>query len=150
VNLATHERRVFEFRSELSIFPLELNKQIIKLGVKLCRDLKYPEQWRWLAFNKVHVFLHLINAVRNNSAQLIWKSQLISKATENQRYVLSINNTSSKQESPTISINLKGKILAQISSPKAHFLRLKIDLDLVSDWYLKQSRSDLITFRYTK
>lgn len=144
VNLATHERGVFSFGSELQPFSLKLKAQIVNVGVQLCRDLKYPEQWRYLAMNKAQIFLHLINAKKNSSVQSIWKSQLISRATENQRFVISVNTAAISQECPTIVINPKGKILKEIISHDTQYFRLKIDLDSVSDWYIKQSRNDLI------
>ena len=150
VNLATHERGVFRFGSQLEPVPLLFNNQRIKIGVQLCRDLKYPEQWRWLAQNGVKIFLHLNNAKGNSSSQSIWKSQLISRATENQRYVISVNTASSQQKCPTIIINPNGEIIHEINSSKTQHFRTEINLDLVSDWYIKQSRNDLIKILYNE
>ena len=150
VNLATHERGFFTFGSELQPFPLEFKDQIVNIGVQLCRDLKYPEQWRWLAINKAHIFLHMNNAKEDSSVQNVWKSQLISRATENQRFVVSINTAASQQQCPSLIINPKGEILYEVVSHKTQYFRLKIDLDLTSDWYIKQSRTDLLDIKYNK
>ncbi|MFX1420122.1 MAG: carbon-nitrogen hydrolase family protein [Promethearchaeota archaeon] len=150
VNLATHERNVFAFGTELKIFPLDFNDEKINIGVQICRDLKYPEQWRWLAINKAQIFLHLNNAKTNSSVQSVWKSQLISRASENQRFIISVNTADRNQESPTIVINPKGEILKEIISHETQYFRLEIDLGLVSDWYIKQSRTDLIDIKYHK
>ena len=148
VNLATHERGVFAYGSELQPFPLQFDYQKVNVGIQLCRDLKYPEQWKWLALRKTHIFLHLINAKGDALEQPIWKSQLISRATENQRFVISVNTAAEHQKSPTIVINPKGEILHEVISDKTKFFRVEIDLDLVSNWYLEQSRTDLIDIRY--
>ncbi|MFW9829481.1 MAG: carbon-nitrogen hydrolase family protein [Candidatus Thorarchaeota archaeon] len=150
VNLAIHERGTFTFGSELNMFPLEFNGQIVNVGVQMCRDLKYPEQWRWLAMKKAQIFLHLNNAIKSSSGQSVWKSQLVSRATENQRFVISVNAASITQECPTIAINPQGEILNEICSSETQYFRLKIDLDLISDWYIKQSRCDLIKIKYIK
>lgn len=150
VNLATHERGVFTFGSELQTFPLEFNNQIVNVGVQLCRDLKYPEQWRWLAVNNAAIFLHMSNAKADSSVQSVWKSQLVSRATENQRFVISINTAASKQECPTIVIDPKGKILHEVISHETQYFRITLDLDLISNWYINQSRTDLINISYSK
>jgi len=150
VNLATHERNTFTFGSKLVTFPLQFNNQIVNIGIQLCRDLKYPEQWRWLAMNNAQVFLHLNNAEGDSSEQPIWKSQLISRATENQRFVISVNTASKQQKCPTIVINPKGQILKEVISDITQFFRLSLDLGLVSDWYIKQSRTDLININLDK
>lgn len=150
VNLATHERGIFTFGAELKPFPLDFKGHIVNVGIQFCRDLKYPEQWRWLALNNAQIFLHMNNAEGDSSVQSIWKSQLISRATENQRYVVSINTAALNQKSPTIVINPNGKILKEIISDKTHYFRLKIDISSVSNWYINQSRSDLLEIKYIK
>ncbi len=150
VNLATHERGTFTFGSELKIFPLEFNGKIVNIGIQLCRDLKYPEQWRWLALNKAQVFLHMNNAKGNPKMQSIWKSQLISRATENQRFVISINTAAIEQDCPSIIINPKGEILKEIISSETQYLQINLDMDIISDWYINQSRTDLIKIKYIK
>jgi len=150
VNLATHERGVFTIGSALETFPLNINNHMVNIGVQLCRDLKYPEQWRWLAINGTQIFLHLTNAKGDSSAQAVWKSQLVSRASENQRFVISINTAASYQESPTMVISPKGEILYEIVSNKTEYFRLILDLNLISDWYIKQSRNDLIEITYKR
>jgi predicted amidohydrolase len=150
VNLATHERGVFTFGSKLLPFKLKFTEKLVNIGVQLCRDLKYPEQWRWLAQNNVQVFVHMNYAKGNDSAQTVWKSQLISRATENQKFVISVNAAAPHQDCPTIIINPKGEILKEIISDETRYFRVKINLDLVSDWYIKQSRTDLIEVKNIK
>ncbi|MFX0039085.1 MAG: carbon-nitrogen hydrolase family protein [Promethearchaeota archaeon] len=148
VNLATHERGVFTFGSELQTFPLKLNKDFVNVGIQLCRDLKYPEQWRWLALNKAHIFIHMNNGKKDSSVQSVWKSQLISRATENQRFVVSVNTAATHQECPTIVINPEGEILKEVISSQTEYFRLKLNLDLISDWYLNQARNDILKIEY--
>ena len=94
------------------------------------------------------MFLHLNNAEGDSLLQSIWKSQLISRATENQRFVISVNTASEKQKCPTIVINPEGQILKEIISDKTQYFRLNLDLNLISDWYIKQSRTDLLDIKY--
>ena len=148
VNLATHERGIFTHGSKLRVFNQNINNEELTIGVQLCRELKYSEQWRWLAINGAKLFLHLNNSIGNPRDKSIWRSQLISRATENQRYVISVNCASNEQTSPTIIIDPRGEVLEEISSGQDQFIRTKIDLDLVSDYYINQSRVDLLELQY--
>ncbi len=49
VNLATHERGIFCAGSELPIFDLATPAGTVKVGVQMCRELRFPEQWQLLA-----------------------------------------------------------------------------------------------------
>jgi predicted amidohydrolase len=146
INLATHERGIFSTGSNLPIFELITPEGKIKVGIQICRELRFPEQWGWLARCGAQIILHLNNAVGIDTVQPIWKSHLISRAAETQRFVLSSNNAAPKQISPTIAIAPSGQVLGEIVSAQLDMLRVELDLSQVSDFYLNQSRSDVIAF----
>jgi len=145
INLANHERGAISPGSDLPVFDLEMPEGILKVGVQICREIRYPEQWGWLARQGAQVILHLNNAVGDTRYQLVWRSHLISHAASNQRYVISVNNAAPEQNSPTIAIAPQGWVLDEIVSEEAAFRRVTIDLSKVSNWYLNQSRGDVVT-----
>ena len=145
INLATHERGIFSAGNDLPVFELNTPEGIIKVGIQICRELRFPEQWGWLARRGAQIILHLNNAIGIDTVQPIWKSHLVSRAAELQRFVLSSNNAAPKQISPTIAIAPSGQVMGEIVSPNLELLRVELDLSKVSDLYLDQSRSDVVS-----
>ncbi|MEW5869265.1 MAG: carbon-nitrogen hydrolase family protein [Chloroflexota bacterium] len=143
-NLATHERGVFTPGDELPVYRLSTPAGEFCLGVQLCRELKFPEQWGWLARQGAQVILHLNNATGSSHEQPVWRSHLVSRAAENQRYVLSANCAADQQKSPTLAVAPSGQVLCEIVSPGLEIARQELDLSQVSNWYLDQSRQDLV------
>lgn len=145
VNLANHERGTFTAGSDLPLFQLATPGGPITVGVQLCRELRYPEQWGWLARRGAQIILHLDNAVGHAWNLPIWRSHLISRAAETQRFVLSANNAAPEQNSPTIAVAPGGRVLGEIVSDRLEVMHINLDLSLVSNWYLDQCRTDLVT-----
>jgi predicted amidohydrolase len=144
INLANHERGVFSAGNRLPLFEWKSAAGNVLIGIQICRELRYPEQWGWLARGGAQMILHLNNAIGDASYQPIWKSHLVSRAAETQRFVLSANNAAAEQVSPTIAIGPDGRILAEVVSPRLEVLRVELDLSKVSNLYLSQSRTDVI------
>jgi predicted amidohydrolase len=143
VNLATHERGFLWAGSELPVFNLATPAGTVKVGVQMCRELRFPEQWRLLAHRGAQLILHMDNATGDDHYQSVWRSHLISRAAETQRFVLSVNNAAPKQICPTMAIGPDGLVLGEIVSAWAENLRVSLDLTQVSDYYLNQSRMDI-------
>jgi predicted amidohydrolase len=147
INLANHERGTFSAGDQLPVFTLNLPGGKVKIGVQICRELRFPEQWGWLARSGAQLFLHLNNAVGDDTFQPVWKSHLVSRAAETQRFVLSANNAAPAQVSPTIAIAPNGQVMAEVVSEKSRTLRLELDLSRVTNFYLDQSRADIVAFK---
>ena len=128
INLANHERGKFSTGSELPVFRLQTPAGEVSIGVQICREIRYPEQWGWLARQGAQIILHLNNAIDDDQYQPVWKSHLVSRAAETQRFVLSANNAAQKQISPTIAIAPNGQVLAEIVSSKSESVRIPLDL----------------------
>ena len=140
VNLATHERGVLVFGDELSV---RVGSPAV-LGVQLCRDLRFPEQWRWLCQQGADVLLYLTYAVGDPHAYPVWKSHLVSRAAETQRFVVAVNTAHAEQMCPTAIIDPRGDIMAETEGAEARILTATLHLEDVSNWYLSQSRTDLL------
>jgi predicted amidohydrolase len=145
INLAHHERGLITPGNQLPIFEWITPQGNFKIGVQLCREIRYPEQWGWLARQGAQVILHLNNAVNDAQQRSVWRSHLVSRAAETQRFVLSANHAAAGQLSPTMIIDPSGLALDEITSAEPGSLRLQLDLSLVSDWYLQQCREDVVT-----
>jgi predicted amidohydrolase len=143
VNLAIHERGYFQPGNELKVCKLSIGDKTVHLGIQLCREIRFPEQWRWLALNGADVFVYLTNAV-NGSDVSVWRSHLVSRAAENIRFLISSNNASKSQHCPTMLISPSGEIVEEIVSGNTCIIKRKIDLGKISDWYINQCRNDVI------
>jgi hypothetical protein len=91
--------------------------------------------------------LHLNNAVGDDSWQPVWKSHLVSRAAETQRFVLSANNAATRQVCPTLAVAPDGQVMGEVVSEKLEFLRLALDLTRVSNLYLDQRRTDVVAIK---
>ncbi|MBI5300682.1 MAG: carbon-nitrogen hydrolase family protein [Chloroflexi bacterium] len=150
INLATHERGTFTAGTDLPVFKINMPNGVVTLGVQLCRELRFPEQWGWLARNGAQVILHLNNAIGKLHERTIWQSHLVSRAAETQRFVISANNVASEQTSPTVAIAPNGQVLSELPSDQPTFMRVNLDLSQVSNWYLNQCRTDIVEICATR
>ncbi len=145
VNLATRERSCMSAGSALPVFPMNFKQGQIKAGIQLCREIRFPEQWRALAMRGADVFLYLTNAANPREQPGVWKSHLISRAAENQRFLVSANIAHAQQHCPTVLIAPKGAVLVEAEPGATTLVRRTIDLTENADWYLKQCRTDVVT-----
>lgn len=145
VNLAHHERPIYAAGNTLDVWPMRSSAGEVCVGAQLCREIRFPEQWRHLARSGAEIFAFLSNAVGDAALSSVWRSHLISRAAENQRFVLAANNAHPSQKCPTMIVHPSGAVLAEVSSPELEVLSATIDLADVSNWYLDQSRDGLFS-----
>jgi predicted amidohydrolase len=144
VNLATSERTVFTAGSQLSLLKLDINGHSLKLGIQLCREIRFPEQWQYLARQGAEVFVYLTNAVGDATQSPVWRSHLISRAAENQRFVLCANTAHVAQKCPSMIVTPTGLVAWEVCSSECEVKRYLVDVSAISNWYLSQSRLDLL------
>ena len=149
VNLATGERAAVSAGKSLPVFTLQFPQGSLRVGVQICRELRFPEQWGWLARQGAQALLHLNNATGSDLEQPVWRSHLVSRAAETQRFVLSANAAAPLQKCPTLAAAPNGQILGEVVSDKAQSLLVELDLSQVSDWYLSQCRTDVVEIAHT-
>jgi predicted amidohydrolase len=148
VNLATHERGRLAAGAELPVLKLRLDGGSLAVGVQLCREIVFPEQWRYLAEAGAQAFVYLTNAVNPAVPAGVWSSHLISHAAANQRFVIACNIADPGQHCPSMIVSPRGEILGDLPAAQPGVLRTVIDTEDVSDWYLSQRRTDLLRLRY--
>ena len=147
INLAMHERGVVRPGSHLAVVDIRAVGEVVRVGIQLCRELRFPEQWQWLCRCGAAVLIHLNNATGEVAQDAVWKSHLISRAAENQRFVLSANSATPQQLGPTLAVNPRGEVIAEAPRGRAECLRLTLDTAQVADWYLGQARRDLVAIQ---
>ncbi len=150
VNLATNERGSMSAGSELPVFPMRFEQGQITVGIQLCREIRFPEQWRYLAMQGAELFLYLTNAANPKERTYIWRSHLISRATENQRFLVGANVAHARQHCPTLIIAPNGEVLDEVEPGSTALLRRTLDLSKNANWYLDQCRTDVLAVRSTR
>jgi predicted amidohydrolase len=144
VNLATHERGRLAAGSELPVLQLRLDGGSLAVGVQLCREIVFPEQWRYLAEAGAQAFVYLTSAANPAVPPGVWSSHLISHAAVNQRFVIACNVADPRQHCPSMIVSPRGEVLGDLPASPAAVLRAVIDTEDVSDWYLSQRRTDVL------
>jgi predicted amidohydrolase len=143
VNLSTAERASFQAGDDLPVFEMPIASDSVRVGVQLCRELRYPEQWRSLAERGARLMLHLNHGVGDSTVFETWRAMLIARAAENQRFLVSANAASSLQHCPSMVIAPDGAIVAELPAGTTQVLRVDVDVDHTADWYLGQRRRDI-------
>jgi predicted amidohydrolase len=147
INLTTNEHEHFIAGSQLPILEVLFQCGAVRLGIQICREIRFPEQWQYLARAGAEILVHINNAVGDETLAPVWRSHLISRAAENQRFVLSANNAQPEQKCPSLIIGPSGHVIWETLSAKLDVMRCTLDLGEVSDWYLNQSRGDIFSVR---
>jgi predicted amidohydrolase len=158
VNLATHERGRLAAGSALPLLTLPARsgpgpdaaaqKSPVRVGVQLCRELRFPEQWHVLARRGAQVLVYLTYAANPQVADGVWRSHLISRAAETQRFVLAANVAHGDQHCPSLVVTPSGDVVAESKDGTPQALHAEIDLTEVSDRLLSQQRGDVVTLSY--
>lgn len=138
INLTVMDKPHFKAGDSLPIFALDGTMA----GIQICREVRYPEQWRALAIKGAKIFFHLNNAQKSTDA--IWEHLLISRAYENQSFVISVNTVSSSQVLASFAIGPDGNVLAKTNPKRNELTTVDIQFsDLKSD-FLSQRRIDIV------
>lgn len=148
VNLAMHERGRLAAGAALPTAAARLPTGVLRAGVQLCREIRFPEQWACLARQGAQVLIYLTYAVNPAEPPGVWRAHLISRAAETQRFVLAANVAGQHQHCPTMIVSPRGQVLAEAATCGTEILRHTIDLAATQDGYLSQQRADLVTVTY--
>lgn len=81
VNLAQHERGRLVAGSALPLLAMPE----VTVGVQICREIRFPEQWHVLARRGAQLFAYPTYAANPREPAGVWRSHLVSRAAETQR-----------------------------------------------------------------
>jgi predicted amidohydrolase len=144
INLAMNERGQLRAGDRLPTFAIGG----ATAGVQLCREIRFPEQWQHLAAAGAQFFAYLTNAANPREPEGVWRSHLISRAAENQRFVLAANIPHPDQHCPSMIVSPRGEVVAELPPGRPGTLRHTIELAESGDWYLGQRRRDVVAVTY--
>ncbi|MCL4382934.1 MAG: carbon-nitrogen hydrolase family protein [Patescibacteria group bacterium] len=137
-NLATLDRKHFKQGNKLEVY----EENGVRFGIQMCRELVFPEQWKYLKKQDAQVVFHLNNAIKPGDSL---KSHLvISRAFENQYFVCSVNNAEVPQTQPSLVVSPLGEVIYQSEPGKEVVKKVELDLSWVKNDYLQQERIDLV------
>lgn len=144
INLAISERGAFTPGGKLPVFDITIAGQPVRLGIQMCREIRYPEQWRALAAQGAQMIAYVNNAIGSTNGDAVWRAHMISRAAETQRFIVGANTAAPDQTAPTMIVAPDGSLLAQASIGATTAITATLDLSKVSDWVLSQAREDVV------
>ena len=144
INLAQSERGTFEPGNRLPVFDIECKGEPLRLGIQMCREIRYPEQWRLLAIQGAQIIAYVNNAVGSTRGYEVWRSHMISRAAETQRFVIGANNAAADQICPTMIVSPSGVVLSEAGIGSESAAQAVLSLDEVSNWVISQARDDVV------
>lgn len=147
INLAQSERGTFKPGDCLPVRDIAIGDRSVRIGIQMCREIRYPEQWRALATQRAHVIAYVNNAVGSTDGHELWRSHVISRAAEVQRFVVGANNAAPDQTCPSLIVSPSGKVISEATIGATAVAEAVMNLDEVSDWVLSQSRDDVVSVR---
>lgn len=148
INLAMNERGRLRPGDQLPTIDIPQPDGDVAVGMQLCREIRFPEQWQYLAATGARLFVYLTNAANTREPEGVWRSHLISRAAENQRFLASANIAHPDQHCPSMIVSPRGEVLGELFTGQHGVLRQAIDLDEAGSWYLGQRRQDVLSLNY--
>lgn len=150
INLATNERGRLRPGDHLPTIDIPHADGNVTAGVQICREIRFPEQWQYLAESGARLFVYLTNATNTRETPGVWRSHLISRAAENQRFLASANVAHPDQHCPSMLVSPRGEVLGELPAGRTRLLRHTLDLAETADWYLGQRRRDVLSVTLSK
>jgi len=150
INLAQSERGSFSPGDTLPVFDIEIAGAPVKLGIQMCREIRYPEQWHALAVQGAEIIAYVNNAIGSTIGHDLWRAHAISRAAETQRFVIGSNNAAPDQTCPTLIIAPSGEVVAEAPIGAETTIFAALALENVSSWVLSQARADVVAVRLTR
>ncbi|HEY3502522.1 MAG TPA: carbon-nitrogen hydrolase family protein [Actinocatenispora sp.] len=145
INLAMNERGRLRPGDHLPTVDIPHADGNVTAGVQICREIRFPEQWQYLAESGAQLFVYLTHAANTRETPGVWRSHLISRAAENQRFLASANVAHPDQHCPTMVVSPRGEVLGELPAGRTDLLRHTLDLAETADWYLGQRRRDVLS-----
>jgi predicted amidohydrolase len=131
---------VFEPGDELPVFPLD----DWTVGLQICFDMRFPENWRILRRKGAELIIHLSNASRSAAWKVpVLEGAVRSRAAENGMFVASANDARAPQMMVSAVCDPDGRDLARAAENEETLLVAELDRSGVKDDFLAVRRTDL-------
>jgi predicted amidohydrolase len=139
-NLGSVERGRFVPGDQLPVFDVGGGT----VALQICREVRFPEQWLVLADRGAAMFLHPDNGIVPGWSFDVWRSMLVARAHETQRFVVSANAAHPDQHAPSLVVAPTGEIIDEVPRGITVIRRYELDLSAIDGAYLSQRRLDLV------
>ncbi len=147
INLAPEEREYVTPGSSLPLLSIRTERGTLTAGVQLCREVRFPEGWRALARAGAEVLLLPAWSVGPSGSSTVWRSHALTRAAENQRFLLLANAATPRTESPSAIIAPDGRFIAEEGTGATALLRATLDLSTIGHAYHREIRDDIPLIR---
>ncbi len=109
------------------------------------RDSLPPSSGDFSPSKGAQIIAYVNNAVGNPEGPNLWRAHVVSRAAENQRFVVGANNAAIDQGCTSLIVAPSGKVLAEATVGAVSSVTAEIDLAEVSDWIIDQARTDVVS-----
>ncbi|MHC4481806.1 MAG: carbon-nitrogen hydrolase family protein [Planctomycetota bacterium] len=114
------------------------------VGIQICFDMRFPENWRILRRKGAELVLHLSNASRSDAWKVpVLEGAVRSRAAENGMFVVSANDARAPQMMVSAICDPDGRDLARAPENEEAMLFAELDRSAVKDDFLARRRTDL-------
>jgi len=114
------------------------------VGLQICFDMRFPENWRLLRLKGAELVIHLSNASRGEAWKVpVLEGAIRSRAAENGMFVASANDARPPQMMVSAICDPDGKDLARAPVDTETLLFAEVDRSAVKDDFLRARRTDL-------
>jgi len=114
------------------------------LGLQICFDMRFPENWRILRLQGAQLILHLSNASGSGGWKVpVLEGTMRCRAAENGMFVVCANDARSPQMLVSAICDPHGRHLASAEENREMIIYAQLDRSAVREDYLKARRTDL-------
>jgi len=115
-----------------------------RVGLQICFDMRFPENWRLLRLMGAELVLHLSNASRSSAWKVpVLEGTIRCRAAENGFFVVSANDARAPQMMVSAMCDPDGKHLATARLNNEAMILAELDRTKVKDDFIRQRRTDL-------
>lgn len=124
--------KVFQPGQHIEAFSFER----IKVGIQICYDMRYPENWRILRSQGVRIVFLLANASKGD----LWKRPVLTgtlscRASENGIFVVAANDSSAPQMMVSSAHDPDGRLIAVAKPDTEQLMVASLDLSPDREWF---------------
>lgn len=139
-HLTVADTRVFAPGGDLPVFAVGA----WAVGLQICFDMRFPENWRILRRKGAELVIHLSNASRSDAWKVpVLEGAVRSRAAENGMFVVSANDARAPQMMVSAICDPDGQDLARARENEEVMLFAELDRSAVKTDFLDARRTDL-------
>lgn len=114
------------------------------VGLQICYDMRFPENWRILRRKGAELVIHLVTASRHSPWKVpVLEGAVRSRAAENGMFVVSANDARAPQMMVSCACDPDGRDLARAPANEEVLLFAELDRSAVNSGHLQDRRTDL-------